>query len=513
MSTKLDVLFVNPGNHQAIYQDLAKDYSAIETPTWALILAQSVRSIGYNTGIFDVNSEKLSTSHAVQRIKKTSPRLLCFVVYGQNPNSGTVNMSGTTVLAKAIKDEGITTPICFVGSHVSALPLEVLKNESCVDLVLCNEGVYALRSLLKTDIRDTKELAQIKGIGYRKNGRPVLTEPERVVPQERMDLDLPGYAWDLLPYKKKPLDLYRSHFWHAEYNHEKRTPFAAIYTSLGCTFRCDFCMINILNRNDNAPIGVAGNYSKMRFWSPDFIINEFDKLVDMGVRTLRISDEMFLLNKKYYVPLCEKIIDRGYGEKLSMWAYSRIDTVRDPKQLKLIRKAGIKWLCLGIESGEKKIRLEVTKGKFEDLDIREVVEKVHDADIEIIANYLFGLTGDTFESMQKTLDLSIELCTIAWNAYAVMALPGSGLYKKAIEKGLKLPDDYSGYSFHSYNTQPLPTDQVSPSEILKFRDAAFTKYHTHQPFLKKIRRKYGDIAVKNIEDMVKIKLRRKICGD
>jgi len=222
---------------------------------------------------------------------------------------------------------------------------------------------------------------------------------------------------------------------------------------------------------------------------------------------------MFLLNKKYYVPLCEKIIDRGYGEKLSMWAYSRIDTVRDPKQLKLIRKAGIKWLCLGIESGEKKIRLEVTKGKFEDLDIREVVEKVHDADIEIIANYLFGLTGDTFESMQKTLDLSIELCTIAWNAYAVMALPGSGLYKKAIEKGLKLPDDYSGYSFHSYNTQPLPTDQVSPSEILKFRDAAFTKYHTHQPFLKKIRRKYGDIAVKNIEDMVKIKLRRKICGD
>ena len=196
-----------------------------------------------------------------------------------------------------------------------------------------------------------------------------------------------------------------------------------------------------------------------------------------------------------------------------MWAYSRIDTVRDSKQLELIRKAGIKWLCLGIESGEKKIRLEVTKGKFEDLDIREVVEKVHNADIEIIANYLFGLTGDTFESMQKTLDLSFELCTIAWNAYAVMALPGSKLYKTAIEKGFKLPDDYAGYSFHSYNTQPLPTDQISAAEILKFRDAAFSKYHTHQPFLEKIRNKYGDPAVKNIQDMAKIKLKRKICGD
>ena len=199
MSTNLDVLFINPGNHKVIYQDLAKDYSAIETPTWSLLLAQSVRAVGYKTQIFDVNAERLSTEQAVQRIKKTKTRLLCFVVYGQNPNSGTVNMSGATVLAKAIKDEGITIPICFVGSHVSALPLEVLKNESCVDLVLCNEGVYALRGLLKTDIRDTKELAQIKGIGYRKNDRPVLTAPEQVVPQERMNIDLPGYAWDLLP--------------------------------------------------------------------------------------------------------------------------------------------------------------------------------------------------------------------------------------------------------------------------------------------------------------------------
>ena len=44
----------------------------------------------------------------------------------------------------------------------------------------------------------------------------------------------------------------------------------------------------------------------------------------------------------------------------------------------------------------------------------------HDNEVEIIGNYLFGLTGDTKESMQKTLDLSLELRTVAWNAYAVM---------------------------------------------------------------------------------------------
>ena len=38
-----------------------------------------------------------------------------------------------------------------------------------------------------------------------------------------MDKDMPGYAWDLLPYKTKPLDLYRAPMWHAEYDFEKRT--------------------------------------------------------------------------------------------------------------------------------------------------------------------------------------------------------------------------------------------------------------------------------------------------
>ena len=157
----LDVLFINPGNSKAIYQDLAKDFSAIETPTWALLLANSVRSVGYSPGIFDVNAERLSTKEAVLRLKNTKTRLLCFVVYGQNPNAGTVNMSGAIKLANAVKSEGIITPICFVGSHMSALPIEVLKTEKSVDIILCNEGVYALRNLLKLDLQDINKFKYI----------------------------------------------------------------------------------------------------------------------------------------------------------------------------------------------------------------------------------------------------------------------------------------------------------------------------------------------------------------
>ena len=511
---KMDVLFVNPGNAKKIYQDLAEDYSAIETPTWALLLAQSCRSVGYEVGILDANAERLDDEEVAKRVSKINPRLICFVVYGQNPNSGTVNMSGTVALAAAIKQANVLSPISVVGSHVQALPYETLEREKDIDFIFTNEGVYSLWNVLKlSDISSIEQLKTVNGLGIRVDGKVRLTPPEKIVPHDRMDEDLPGYAWDLLPYKDNPLDLYRAHFWHAEYDHDKRTPFAAIYTSLGCPFKCSFCMINIINRDDDDPIGDAANYSKMRFWSPEFIIKEFDKLVELGVKTLRISDEMFLLNKKYYVPLCNLLKERGYGEILSMWAYSRIDTIKNPKNLKLLKEAGIKWLGIGIESADPNVRLEVTKGKFQNLDIRDVIKKVQDAGLGVIANYLFGLTGDTMESMQKTLDLSLELNTIAWNGYAVMALPGSKVYKEAINAGYELPTDYVGYSFHSYETKPLPTEHLTPAQILKFRDDAWMKYHTHPPFLEKMEKLHGKKIRQNIEDMTKIKLKRKILGD
>lgn len=236
--------------------------------------------------ILDCDAEKLSLPDAVNRVQDANPRLVVFVVYGQNPNSGTTGMIGASALAKEIKQQYPHFPICFVGSHTSALPMEVLQLPF-VDIVLLNEGVYALHNLLQTDLHSG--LQAVKGIGYKVvdsngNHHPILNEPQSVVPQDRMDVDMPGYAWDLLPYRSQPLDMYRAHFWHAEFDHEKRTPFAAIYTSLGCTFACDFCMINIVNRVDNGN-GVDASHSRgMRFWSAKLITAELEKLAKLGCR-------------------------------------------------------------------------------------------------------------------------------------------------------------------------------------------------------------------------------------
>ena len=508
----LDVVFIAPSDSQGLYQDLSMNYAAIEPPSWACLLAESCRSVGYSVDIIDTGAENLTLQDTVERIEKMNPRLICVVVYGQNVNAGTTAMSGAIKLSKFLKESDIKIPISFVGSHVQALPYKTLEEEESVDIVFTNEGVYSLRNLLSKDI-NSDHIATVRGIGYRKDGKVVLNMSEKLVPSERMDIDLPGYAWDLLPYRESPFDLYRCPMWHAEYDHTTRSPYASLFSSLGCQFKCEFCMINMINRSDNDPIGVAGNYSLMRHWSTEHVLKQFDRLVEMGVYNVRIIDEMFLLNPKYYIPLCEGLIERGYGKKLRMWAYSRIDTIKRPGILKLVRDAGIRWLGLGIESGDRNVRLEVSKGKFQDVDIHEIVKQVESADINVGANFIFGLPGDTAESMKKTLDLAVDLAPAMANFYASMPLPGSQLYKDALERGVELPQRYEAFSWHSYETLPAANENLTAAEILRFRDDAYNVFHQSPKFLAKIEKKYGTIAVQNILDNTKIKLKRKILGD
>ena len=158
----MDVLFVIPSNDK-VYQELSVKYSAIEPPTWALLLTESCRSAGYSVQILDTNAEHLSYEDSLTRIRDVNPRLICFVVYGQNVNAGTVSMYGATNLSNFLKNSGLDIPISFLGSYIQALPYKVLRDESSVDIVFTNEGVYSLRNLLKIDITDKSALESVRG--------------------------------------------------------------------------------------------------------------------------------------------------------------------------------------------------------------------------------------------------------------------------------------------------------------------------------------------------------------
>ena len=501
----IDVLFIIPDSSKKIYQGLANNYAAIETPTWALLLASSMRKYNYSCEILDCDALRLMEHEAVEQIKNSKCRLALFVLYGQQPNQGTFLMIGATSLAKKLKDEHPEIKNGFIGSHVSALPKEVLAYDF-VDFVFINEGVYALRDLLKTNLKHN--LNKVNGIGFKdENNAQILTKPSILVSNENMSEDLPGYAWDLLPKKNKTLDLYRAHFWHTFFKEEDRTPFVTVYSSLGCKFGCNFCMINILNRTSTEEGAMSSDFKIMRHWDPLHFVDQLEILANYGVKTIRLSDEMFFLNKKYYVPILEEIIKRGL--KFNMWAYARIDTVRED-QLALFKKAGINWLALGIEAANQVVRKDIEKGRFKEINIREVVKLINSYDINVLGNYILGLPEDNIKSMQETLDLALDLNTEHANFYPCQALPGSPLYFEAKKNNLDMPNSFEEYAFFSYECKPLPTKHCSAKEVLKFRDSAWQTYFTNINFLNKIEKKFGRESAVNIKEMSKITLKRKI---
>ena len=504
----LDILFIHPNASKKIYQDLSNEHSAIEPPIWAGMLANHCRNRKFNVAILDCEVEKLDYITAANEIKNLKPKIACFVVYGQQPSASTQNMVGAVATSEKLKELDPNIKTLFVGGHISSLPTETLSSEKSIDFIALNEGVYAISNLLKVDdFNDTNLLKKVKGIGFKdEQDKVILNEPEIIVPKKLLDVDLPGIAWDLLP----SLSKYRTAGWHSWSNNSKKQPFAALYTSLGCPYKCSFCMINIINRTDNGENISSKDSNIFRWWSPDFIIKQFDFFAKSGVKNIKIADELFVLNPNHFIKICDMIIERKYD--FNIWAYSRIDTCK-PEYLEKLKKAGVNWLGLGIENPSAVIRKEVHKDAFKNVKILDIINSIRDSGINVAANYIFGLPEETKESLEFTYQFAEETNSEMVNFYSAMAYPGSPLHLEARKNNIKLPENYSGYSQHSYDTQNLPSQHLSAAEILDFRDKAWNKYHTNPKYLKLLESKFGIQAVNNLKETTKIKLKRKLLGD
>ena len=475
----MDILFVHSNSSKMTFQSLI-EYAAIEPPIWAALLANSMRNLGISVDILDCEALQLTTEQSYNHIKQINPKLVCFVQFGQHPSASAQSMQGTHELLDLMDFEFKTI---LVGLYPSALPIKTLQDEKC-DFVCEGEGVDTLLGLFQSDLVN---VSKVPRLWYRDGDEIKFTHMTSII--GNLEQGLPGMAWDLLPMEK-----YRNTVHFSMTNNNDKTPFASLYTSLGCPYKCDFCCIN-------APFGKA----TFRYWNPEFMITEFDKIADMGIRNIKIADEMFVLNKNHFLKICDLIIERGYD--FNIWAYARVDTVRE-EYLEKLKKAGVNWLALGIESGNRKIRIDAVKGKFQEVDVVDIVRKIESFEIEALGNYMFGMSGDTFETMQQTLDLAMELNTSWANFNPTIIFPGSPLFTEAYNSGVELPPTYSGYSYYSKDSFPNPTESLTRQDILSFRDEAFVKYCDRPEWFDKIRNRFGQESVDIYKDILKVKLVR-----
>lgn len=484
----LDILLINPGSLTQVYQNLAQDFSAVEPPSLAGLFATYLRNKGMETELLDAPALNLAPEDVAQMVKANfRPKLVVLVVYGFQPSASTQNMPAAGATARALKKLDPDLKIMMTGTHPAALAERTLREEA-IDFVCDREGPETIWLTARALKKPKAEFEGIASLWFKQDAAVISNHAGTLL--ENLDGEMPSVAWDLLP-----MDRYRCHNWHAFEHIGERQPYVSIHTTLGCPFKCTFCCIN-------APFGKPS----YRMWSPDVVVKEIDHLVlKYGVKNIKFVDEMFVLNKEHVLGICDRLIDRGH--KLNIWAYARIDTVRD-EFLDKLALAGFRWLALGIESGSKHVRDGVEKGRFGFDAILKTIRKIQDKGINVIGNYIFGLPDDNFETMQETLDLSVEAnCEFA-NFYSAMAYPGSKLYRMALEKNWELPKNWIGYSQHSFETHPLRTDYCTSGEVLKFRDKAFRTYFTNERYLSLVKKKFGQDVVDHIKAMTKIELKR-----
>jgi radical SAM superfamily enzyme YgiQ (UPF0313 family) len=498
---EIDLVLVNPGERARIYQSLAAELAAVEPPVWAGLMASFVRGKGRSVAIVDANALGIGPEETAAQAIDLRPRLVAVPVYGHQPSASTQVMPAARAVVEALKNAAPELPVILVGGHVAALPERTLAEERC-DFVADGEGLHTLVDLLEALASGARpDLSRVRGLWLRDGASARCTAPAPLVSD--LDGEMPGVAWDLLP-----MDRYRAHNWHC-FGETGRAPYVSIYTTLGCPYKCSFCCIQAPFKSGEAAAGYKPNVNSYRFWSPARVLDELEELVETyGVRHVKIADELFVLNPRHVDAVCAGIAERGLP--LNIWAYARVDTVRDA-MIDVLARAGVRWLAFGIEAASERVRADVDKG-FDDALVAGTIDKVRAVGIHVIGNYIFGLPEDDQASMRKTLDLALELrCEFA-NFYCAMAYPGSSLYARALADGWPLPQAWSGYSQHSVDTLPLPTRHLPAGAVLRFRDEAFQTYFHDPAYLAHVRQTFGERVLREIEAMAAHRLERRFAA-
>ncbi len=486
MAYKTDLLIVKPGSARKQYGVVTDTLAAIEPPLWGIMLAAYARERGFSAAVLDAEAENLSPDEAAARIKAAAPLLCGVIAAGSNLSASTQAMPGAGDLLGRVNAACPGLKTFIWGLHPSALPERTLKEER-TDFVIQGEGFSAVTGLLEKLKAGAADFA-VPGVWRLRDGAAVPSPREPLV----ADLNtLPVPAWDLLP-----MERYRAHNWHCFDDLSLRSPYAVVYTSLGCPFDCNFCALKALFGKP-----------QVRYRSPEKVIEEIDLLVkNYGVRNIKVLDECFILNRAHVEKICDLIIERGYN--LNIWAYARVDTVTGDLLAKL-KRAGVNWLALGIESGSEKVRGASKQRNYGQQKITDAVALIHAAGIHIVANFIFGLPEDDMGTMRETLEMAKALNCEYTNFYTAMAYPGSDLYREALAAGTPLPGNWLGYAQFSEETLPLPTKHLSSAEVLSFRDAAFDEYHSAPAYLEMMREKFGEKTVEHVRGMLNFKLKRK----
>jgi radical SAM superfamily enzyme YgiQ (UPF0313 family) len=300
------------------------------------------------------------------------------------------------------------------------------------DFIVRGEGEIIFQNLVNQIQSGEGAFSSIPGLSYRQGGIFYHNGPARLV--ELDELKLPD-----------------RHCRVVDKGSFLGQPFDCVETSRGCGMNCKFCSIRLM-------YGRA-----VRNFSLERVITELQHLKTVGKKGIFFVDDNITLNVPRLKQLCELIV-KAKLNSLSYTIQASVSGIAsDPKLAVCLKKAGFRWVFLGIESGNS-TSLE-SMGKPEVIhNTQTAVQSLQAQGIGVFGGFIIGYPQDTEEDIRSAYRYALDLGVDHPIFQCLTPYPETQVRRELLEGGLITnSQDYSLYNGFTCNirTEHLTNKQLN----------------------------------------------------
>lgn len=376
-------------------------------------------------------------------IKHLAPHLDDAVCFGTTVITG-APLADAIKVSEEVKKLRSDLPIIWGGWHTSLFPLQPLDDKPFIDITVQGQGEVTFTELV-SHLEEGKSLDGIKGISFRKAGNSYQNPPRAIT-----DVNTFGRVnYDLIDVE-------------AYFKKKNKRQFDYI-SSVGCFFRCSFCADPFVFQRKFSAISAEKMGSELSYYQEKY-----------GFTDLNFQDETFFTYEKRIKGLSEEIVNRKLD--FSWAATMRADQGQrlSPEVWELCKKAGLRRLLIGVESGSQ----EMMDWMKKDVKLTQVfycADKCKELDIAVIFPFIVGFPGESDQSVSETVKVVKKLraksARFDTPIFYFKPYPGSAITKDVVANGYQLPqstDEWSKFDYIGSSGPWVSREKEAFFENLKF---------------------------------------------
>ncbi|MCG6910706.1 MAG: radical SAM protein [Deltaproteobacteria bacterium] len=389
-----------------------------------------LRENGYDVDVLNWHDIHKTPQCIAAALKENEPDVIGFSILH-------ANRWGGIDIARQAKELNPRTKIVFGGIGATFLWRHLLSHFPEIDFAVLGEGELTFLQLVKAIDENAQErIPAIKGLAFRQGTRVVRTEAAEPID----DLDR-------LPVPAR----------YFTYSH--------VAFTRGCPGNCTFC---------SSPLFWG---HKVRAHSPDYFVDQLERLNQKGVNHFYFSDDTFTYRATTVVDICREIIRRGLD--ITWAAISRVNYIND-EILSWMRRAGCTQISFGVESGEPGIRKRLNK-KIRTEQVERAFALTQKYGIMARAYFIYGSPGENDASIQASIDLIDAIKPLSAIFYILDLFPGTRLYED-FKKRHGVTDDIWLERVEDilyFETDPDLTEQMILDFGRRLRSAFYGRLHRY----------------------------------